>query len=98
MKEVKIDSDLAKELITVLFNCENEFTDKIPSDFLLMLNDLSADSHRNYYIDNNLPLDKQNITEECKDMLSLLYYCFSINVKDKDEILNIWIKNEYKNN
>ena len=95
--EKEYDSNLAKELFMVLSNADDDFLDRIPDYFFENLNYLAADSNKNFYLKNDKPLSEQEISEECKDCLSLLYY-FIADSSNKENILNAWIKNDINNN
>ena len=92
MIQEKLDSDTVKELLMVLSYCDNTLVSKIPNNVIQNFTSLAADSSKNYYIDETKSLSEQNISEECKDLLSLLYYMYVED--DKDSILDKWINNE----
>lgn len=94
MIDQNIDKDIAKELLTVISYCDNSFINNIPSNFLINLKELAADSSENYYIDNNKNLLEQNISNETKELLGILYYLYMTNLEEKEEMLNIWLNNE----
>lgn len=86
-----LNSDLAKELLTVISYFEDNFITQLPNDFLHKLTDLAADSNKDFYIDENKNLSDQNLSEDCKNWISLLYYQNS-NQVIRDELLNAWLK------
>lgn len=47
-------------------------------------------------IDRYKKLEEQEISEDCKDLISLIYYNYVANGNDKEEILKCWNKNEEK--
>ncbi len=96
MEEI-YDSDLAKELLTILSNTDLEFINKLPSNFLNELSFVAADSNKEFFIQKNKSLKEQNISEECKDLLSFLYYS-TLDSKDKEILLDNWLKNDINNN
>ncbi len=96
MKEIiDLDNDLAKEILTVLAYLDNTFINNLSNTLLVKLTDLAADSTKNFYIQKNKKLDEQNLSEECKNWLSLFYYKFS-NSSEKNEIINSWFKNDIR--
>ncbi len=88
MNEV-FDNDLAKELLTVLACCEEDFQQKIPDDLIDQLTRLAADSKKEFYLEEDKSLMEQNLSEECKDMLSILYYQ-SVDNEEKNNLLQDW--------
>jgi len=92
MIQEKLDSNTSKELLMVLSYCDKTLLNKIPSSVFEQLSSLATDSNNEYYIDETKSLSEQNISEECKNLLSLLYYMYV--EEDKDSILNRWINNE----
>lgn len=92
MEEV-LDNDLAKEILTILPYLDDKFVNSLSSDLLAKLTDLAADSTKDFYIQKDKKLNEQNLSEECKNWLSLLYYEFASS-SEKDELLNYWIKND----
>lgn len=94
MLKQNIDNNVAKELLTVISYCDNNFINSIPDSILQNLNNLAADSTKNFYIDKNKTLIEQNISDECKDLLSIIYYMYVSNESFKNEILDIWLRNE----
>lgn len=94
MIPTNIDKDLAKELLIVLSYCDNSLINKIPDNFIKTLSEIASDSNKEYYIEKDKSLSNQNISEECKDLLSILYYIYEVNEIEKEDILNHWIKNE----
>ena len=93
-----ITNDVAKELFTLLSYCDNDLIDNIPKDLLEKITSLAADSSKEFYIDKDKDLSEQNISEDCKDLLSLIYYMYGSDTNSKDEILNAWIKNDNVSN
>lgn len=92
--EEKLDKDIAKELLMILSFCANTFINNIPSSFFIKLNKLASTSTKEYYIDKDKSLLEQNISEDTKDMLSLLFYMYGSDNKTKDDIFNNWCVNE----
>lgn len=86
--EGNISCDVAKELLIVLSYCDNIFIQKIPRDVLLKISDLAADSNKKFYIKRDKSLIEQNLSDECKDLLSELCYMYVIDEKYREELLN----------
>lgn len=93
MEQIKIN-DVAKETVMVLKYFEENFTSKIPSKFILLLNRLAQESNIDVYIDKGKKLNEQNISEECKDLISLMYYSYIADETEKEKIGKIWRQNE----
>ncbi len=92
--EEEFDSDLAKELLTVLAYCEESFQEKISDELVSQLITLAADSTKEFYIEEDKNLKDQNLSEECKDILSMLYYqCIS--KEEQEKLLRYWLKKDY---
>ncbi|MBR2289205.1 MAG: hypothetical protein IJ867_00935 [Clostridia bacterium] len=91
MREI---SDVYKEALTVLSNCDSDVIAKIPDKVFKALNKLAADSNLEFYIDSEKSLAEQDISEECKDLLSIIYYTYMSDKEEKKEILSTWGKNE----
>ena len=76
MNMVQQKNDVCKEILTILAYFNEDLLEKIPDKILKELNELAADSKANFYIDLKKNLTNQNISEESKDFISLLYfYC-----------------------
>ncbi len=88
----KLNSDLAKEILTVISYLEDNLINQLSNDFLSKLVDLAADSNKDFYIDENKKLINQNLSEDCKNWISLLYYQNS-DPATRNELLNTWLKN-----
>lgn len=89
-------NDVYKEVLTVLAYFNDDFIEKIPDKVLKKLNELAADSKTDFYIDTEKKLYEQNISEESKDLISLIYYNFVADKNEKKELLKIWSENENK--
>lgn len=87
MMEDCVNSDIAKEFLTVLAYCDDSFVDSIPDYVLKKLNDLAADSIRDFYIDMSKSLEEQDLSSECRDLLGELYFMYMVDSDDKKEIL-----------
>lgn len=94
MEKIQKINDVCKEVLTVFAYCNDELIDKIPSKVFRKLNELAADSNANFYIDSEKDLDEQDLSEECKDLISLLYYNFVATESEKSELVKAWSDNE----
>lgn len=92
MEEV-LNSDLAKEILTVLPFLEDAVITSIPDELIANLTELAADSTKDFYIERNRELIDQPLSRECRDFLSLLYYQFATE-QDKLQLLNNWKTND----
>ena len=93
MMEEKVNEDLVKEVLIVLSNCENEILDKIPNNIINRFTELAGNSNKDFYINPGKNLAEQNISEECKDLLSTLYFMYVLDSNDQDEAINNLINN-----
>lgn len=86
--------DIAKETIEVFKYFDTSLTENISKSFWDFLKELSQESNIIVNIDSNKKLRDQNISEECKDLISLIYYNYIADENEKKEILKIWNNNE----
>ncbi len=93
MKE-KFSNDIYKELLTILSYCENSLINNIPKGVIQEITDYAADSNKEYYVDKNKSLMEQEISDECKSLLGIMYFMYVADEKEKDELLNTWLENE----
>lgn len=93
---MKETDDIAKETLNILKYFDSEFLLKIPDKFLENLKQVAKTSKIIVNIDKDKKLNEQNISEECKDLISLIYYTYVANENDKYEILKYWSENEEK--
>ena len=68
---VKVN-DIAKETLDILKYFDSNFVSKIPNKFLENLKKVAETSQIIVNIDMNKTLDEQDISEECKDLISLI--------------------------
>ena len=87
-------NDIAKETVEVLKFTNVDFKSRISEKLLNLLEELSHQSTKEVKIDLNKKLNEQNISEECKDLLSLLYLNYYASENEKEEILKIWKEND----
>lgn len=90
MKNIQKMNDIAKEVLIVLDYFDNNLVEKIPANFLEYLNELAATSNYNVYIDTRKELAKQNIAEESKDLIALIYYSYIADEEEKEQIMKQW--------
>jgi len=96
MKEIQEINDVCKEVLAVLAYFEDDLIERIPAKVLENLSELAADSKVDFYIDPKQDLDKQDISEQSKDLISLIYHNFVADENQKDELLKLWNGNENK--
>ena len=87
-------NDIANEVVSVLNYMEQDLVKKIPIKFLDFLKNLAKDSNKKINIDLNKSLLEQNISEESKDLIGLIYYNYLVDENEKKQILKIWSNNE----
>lgn len=88
--------DIAMETLEVLKYFDAEFTSKISKSFLDSLKELSSRSKAKVEIDVNKKLINQNISEESKNLISIIYYNYFADENEKKKIIKIWKENEKK--
>lgn len=93
---IQVD-DVAKETLDILEYFDSNFVSKIPNKFLENLKRIAETSRIVVNIDNQKNLEEQEISEHCKDFISLIYYNYVADEEDKKEILNCWVENKKKN-
>lgn len=93
MKEQKMN-DVAKEVSVVLEYLDAELLKKIPIAFIEYLKKLSVESQREVNIDKEKELKEQELLEESKDLLALIFYSYLANEDEKKEIVKCWDDNE----
>ena len=89
-------NDIANEVVSVLNYMEQDLVKKIPIKFLDFLKNLAKDSNKKINININKSLLEQNISEESKDLIGLIYYNYLVDENEKKQILKIWSNNERK--
>ena len=93
-----ISSDVAKEVLAIILNCDSFVKEKIPEDILIDLNNLAESSSLEIRIDKAKTLDEQNLSDEALDTFALMYYLYVADDKEKDEILACWVMNDKESN
>ena len=87
-------NNIAKETIIVLNYFDESFISKISNSFLLKLKELAKDSNLVVKIDKYKSLKEQNISNECKDLISIIYYKYVASKDEQKELWNLWNNNE----
>ena len=86
--------DAALETLEILKYFNNEFTSKISGSFLTLLKELAKKSKLEVKIDINKKLIDQNISEETKDIISLIYYYYFADDNEKNRVIKLWKEND----
>lgn len=94
MENIQTIGDISKEAITFLAFFDNEMIKKIPSHVIAELCEEAADSTMDFFIDANKTFEEQNISEQSKDLISLIYYNYIADETEKEEIQNKWNLND----
>lgn len=90
---------IACETLCILEHCDKSFVNRIPIKILNKLKSIKSNSSiTNIKIYKNRKIEEQDISEDTKNFIALLYYNYVANVKERKDILNIWIKNDNINN
>ena len=90
-------NDIAKETLTVLSYFDDNLIKKIPEKFLDYLRNLASTSNYVTHIDVEKKLVNQDISEESKDLIALIYYSYIADEEERKEIIKSWNKNERLN-
>lgn len=93
---IQENNDVYKEVFTTLSFFSDDLIDKIPSNVLEAIGNLSLNSNANLYIDKGKSLKSQDISEDSKNLISLIYYTYIANENEKNELLKLWNENENK--
>ena len=90
---------IACETLCILEHCDKSFVNRIPIKILNKLKSIKSNSSiTNIKIYKNRKIEEQDISEDTKNFIALLYYNYVANVEERKDILNIWIKNDNINN
>ena len=87
-------NDIAKEVVSILDYVDYELIKKIPIKFIDYLKNTAKDSNKEVDIDLNKSLLEQNISEESKDLIALIYYNYLASEEEKRKVLKTWENNE----
>ena len=88
------DCDVLKETLEILKHFESDFISRIPEDFMNVMKTLASKSNIEVQVDTSKSLSEQSISEDCKDMISLIYYNYIATKDEKEELTKIWKDNE----
>lgn len=88
------NNDVFKETLMILSYFDDDLLKKIPSKFFKKMCELAADSKMDFYIEKNKKLYEQNISEEAKDLISLIYYNYIAEDNEKKELIKTWYQND----
>lgn len=95
--EMMVDKkDLYKEVLIVLSNFNKDIIKKIPDNIFIKLVEMAADSKKEVNIDLNKKLEEQDVSQECKEMIALIYYQYIADSDEKKELIKIWKENDCK--
>ena len=83
-----------KETLEVLKHFDSEFLSKIPNEFLSAMKEFASKSTITVNIDTSKNLIEQDISEECKEMISLIFYSYIATKEEKEELTELWNVNE----
>lgn len=91
-----LDCDLAKEIVSILPYLDCNYTSKISDDLFSTLIKLAADSQKDFYIKKDMDLKEQELSEECKNFISLLYFQ-GLDKISQDDLVKQWLMNDADN-
>lgn len=89
-------NNVAKEVSVILEYVEPELLKRVPSDLIEYLKEIGSKSDIEIKLETGKAIDKQNILEESKDLLALIFYLYIADENEKKEIMKSWIENENK--
>lgn len=93
MSENNIYGKALKEVNEILENMEDKYTSKIPSEFIKLIIE-NCDWDYDFTYDTSKSLEEQNILEETKAILAIIYMkCFA-GEEEKSELIAIMKKND----
>ena len=87
-------TNVFKETLEVLNHFDSEFLSKIPNEFLNAMKEFASKSTITVNIDTSKNLIEQDISEECKEMISLIIYIYIATKEEKEELTELWNVNE----
>lgn len=86
---------IACETLKVLEYCDKSFINKIPIEIINKLKSIEKHSSvKNIKIYKNKKIYEQDISDDAKNFIALLYYNYVASVDERKDILNIWMKND----
>lgn len=96
MEKIQDSKDVCKEVLMVLSFFDEELINKIPTKVIRGLMEIATESEIEFYVNENKGLNEQNISEESKNLIALIYYNYIADESEKIELVNIWNNNEEK--
>ena len=87
-------TNVFNETLEVLNHFDSEFLSKIPNEFLNAMKEFASKSTITVNIDTSKNLIEQDISEECKEMISLIFYSYIATKEEKEELTELWNVNE----
>ena len=82
--------DIARETIEILKHFDKNIIEKIPKSVINNLEEVSKNSKKRIDINMEIPLKEQNISEESKDLISVIYYKYIANEQNKKQVFEAW--------
>lgn len=92
-----LDSNVAKEVLTILMFSDKYIQDCVPDSTYYKLSSVAADSDKEVILYKDRKLKEQNVSSDALDVYSLIYYLYVATGDEKDEILSSWKMNESNN-
>lgn len=89
-----LDSNVAKEVLTILLYSDKNIQEAIPDNIYKELTDKAADSSLDIKLYNDKKLNEQDLSNDALDMFALLYYTYVAKEEDKFEIVKNWRLND----
>lgn len=90
----KYTEDIAKEVITIVDALEKEVQERIPEQFRKVLRELANESNLKVILKLESSIENQEISEECKDILAMIYYSYFADETTKKELVEKWKRND----
>lgn len=90
------EKNIYKEVLIILAYFDEELIKKIPDKVFENLKELAGESEEDCYINTEQDLENQDISEESKDLIALIYYDYIADEQEKKEIMKLWNENERK--
>ena len=94
MEKMVGNKDICKEVFVVLSNFNKDIIKKIPDNIFKILMDGAADSTLDVNIDINKDINEQKISQESKELISILYYQYIAEADEKKELIKLWELND----
>lgn len=85
--------DVMCEALEVLKKVDGNFYANLPEHIKSCLEEYSKKSTKKVNLDMTKSLKEQEISEECKDLVSIIYYMCCDNEVEKRELLKCWNDN-----